>query len=266
MASIVHDTNFPADAPILLALDTSSRVTSIAVLRGRDLIGSFSVDGDEKRSERLWLDLQTLLEEAGLTINHVNLFGVCTGPGGFTGLRVGLAAVKGLAAATGKPVIGVSSLAATAFAARGDGPVCAMLKAYKGDVYSQLFSFDSGKPVALSAPLVSSAGEAVERVAQLDSVVFIGDGASENASLIHEIGGQRVIASEQRVPGSSWRIQPASAPLAEMVARLAALESARGDTQTAESLRACYVRPAEAETKLSLGLLGSKIKRSLGKE
>jgi len=222
--------------------------------------------GDEKRSERLWLDVQALLEKAALTIERVSLFGVCTGPGGFTGLRVGLAAVKGLAAATGKPVVGVTSLEATAFAASGQAPVCAMVNAYKGDVYSQLFSFDHGEPVALNAPLVSSAGEAVQRVAQRDCVVFIGDGAMENASLIHEIGGARMIEGEPTVPGSCWRIQPASAPLAETVARLAALRSARGEAETAESLRACYVRPAEAEIKLRMGLLGSKIKRSLGVE
>jgi len=264
--SILNEADFTTDAPILLALDTSSKVTSIAIARGREIIGSFSVRAEDNRSERLWLDVQALLDEVGLTIRSVNLFGVCTGPGGFTGLRVGLAAVKGLAAATGKPAVGVTSLAATAYEARGQAPVCALLNAYKGDVYSQLFSFDDGEPMALNAPLVSSVVEAVQRVAHLNNVVFIGDGAMANADIVQEVSGARLLEGEPIKLDNGWRIQPASEPLAAMIAQLAARQSARGETETAEGLRACYVRPAEAEIKLSLGLLGSKIKRSRSAE
>jgi tRNA threonylcarbamoyladenosine biosynthesis protein TsaB len=264
--SILNEADFTTDAPILLALDTSSKVTSIALARGREIIGSFSVRADDNRSERLWLDMQALLDEAGLTIKHVGLFGVCTGPGGFTGLRVGLAAVKGLAAATGKPAVGVTSLAATAYEARGEAPVCALLNAYKGEVYSQLFSFAEGEPVALNAPLVSSAVEAAQRVAHLNNVVFIGDGAIENADVVQEVGGARLREGGATKHDSDWRIQSASEPLAEKIAHLAARQSARGEVETAAGLRACYVRPAEAEIKLRLGLLGSKIKRSRSAE
>lgn len=258
----MNESDFKPAAPILLALDTSSKVTSIALARGCEIIRSFSVRADDNRSERLWRDMQALLQAAGLTIKSVNLFGVCTGPGGFTGLRVGLAAVKGLAAATGKPVVGVTSLAATVYEARGETPVCAMLSAYKGDVYSQLFSFDGGVPVALNAPLVASAIAAVQRVAHVTNVVFIGDGAMENAAIVDEVGGGRLRAGDATKPGGDWRLQPANEPLAEKIAQLAALRSVRGEMETAESLRACYVRPAEAELKLQMGLLGSKIRRS----
>src|SRR5207253_7252732 len=135
--------------------------TSIALTRGDRIVEPLAVDGDERRSERLWLDIGGLLERAGLGVEAIDLFGVCVGPGGFTGLRIGLAAVKGLASATDKPVAGVTSLEA-AMAAQGATTVCAMVGAYKGEVYWQLFTFDEGGlPVARSEPSVSTSTEAI---------------------------------------------------------------------------------------------------------
>ena len=126
----------------VLALDTSSRANIIAVSRGDKLLRSLTIPPDEKRSESLWSDVQSLLTEVGLAIDDIDLFAVCVGPGSFTGLRVGMAAVKGFSAASNKPIVGVTSLETMAFAAGSGRLVCSILTAYKGDVYSQLFSFD----------------------------------------------------------------------------------------------------------------------------
>lgn len=236
----------------------------MAIASGREVVGSFVVKADETRSERLWLDIQALLDNVGLMMSDVELFGVCVGPGNFTGLRVGISAVKGFAAATGKPIAGVTSLEAAAFAAKGATAVCAMINAYKGEVYSQLFEMDErGVPVALGEPLVSTAIVALERVAQLDNVAFIGDGAIDNADVIREVGRENEAAGKSN---GAWRIEQATTPVADQIARLAYLRFVRGETDTVESLRACYVRPAEAEIKLSLGLLGTKIQRSIKAE
>jgi tRNA threonylcarbamoyladenosine biosynthesis protein TsaB len=212
----------------------------------------------------LWLDVRALLDEVGLKMSDVDLFGVCVGPGNFTGLRVGISALKGFAAATGKPISGVTSLEAAASAAKGVTAVCAMVNAYKGEVYSQLFELDDeGVPVALSEPRVSTATEALERIAHIDDVTFVGDGAIDNADVIREVGRENEAAGKSI---GAWRIGHATAPAADQIARLAYLRFIRGETYTVESLRACYVRPAEAEVKLSLGLLGTKIRRSLKAE
>ena len=250
--------------PIILALDTSARETSIALARGGQIIEALVVAGDERRSERLWLDVEGLLQRAGLAVEAVDLFGICVGPGGFTGLRVGLAAVKGLAAATAKPVVGVTSLEAAAAPIEGliegAATVCAMVGAYKGEVYWQLFGFDDGGlPVARSAPLVSTSSEALSQVADLPDIVFIGDAVGTNVEAIRERAGARFV---EAASGEGWRIQPMIQPVAESVARVARLRWQRGAVGTAEGLQAVYVRPAEAEVKLSLGLLGSKIERS----
>ena len=260
----MNEADFKSGKPIIFALDTSSKITSMAIARGDGVIESFVVQADEKRSERLWLDVQALLDAAGFVISDIELFGVCTGPGNFTGLRVGISAVKGFAAATGKPVAGVTSLEAAASAAKEATTVCAMINAYKGEVYSQLFELnDRGVPVALNEPLVSTPVEAVERVAHLNEAAFIGDGAIANADVIREV------CRENRAAGQSndaFCVGQATEPVANRIARLAYLRFVQGETGTAENLRACYVRPAEAEIKLSLGLLGTKIRRSIKAE
>lgn len=240
---------FTVSEPVILSLDTSSKATSIAVSKGATLLNSTQTPPDEKRSEKLWTEIASLLAQAGLAVRDVDVFGVCRGPGGFTGLRVGMAAVKGLSTATNKPIVGISSLEAAAFAALPATLVCAMVNAYKGEVYSQLFSFDcDGAPVPQNEPMVSSFELALERVAGISEITYAGDGV-EDLDLAQAAAG--------------CALAPEARCCAEAIAKLAFLKYARGEVETPESLKACYVRPSEAEIRLSLGLLGSKIKRNI---
>src|SRR5713226_7373279 len=102
-----------------LAIDTSSTLTSLYIARENEVLGSLAVRMNDRRSERLWSQIDFLLMEIGLRIDDIDLFSVCTGPGGFTGIRVGMAAAKGFAMAARRPLIGVTSLEAIA-AAAGD--------------------------------------------------------------------------------------------------------------------------------------------------
>ena len=248
--------------PITLALDTSAKSTSLALTRGDEALALLSLAGDERRSERLWLDLDGLLRGAGMTIEAVELFGVCVGPGSFTGLRVGVAAAKGLAAAARRPLAGVTSLEAAAAQVGRASAVCAMVGAYKGEVYWQLFAVeDEGLPVALSEPLVSTSSEAVNRIVDLPELVFAGDAVESSVEAIREAAGSRFIEGAGE-SGRGWRVQPSARHSAEAVARVAVLKWQRGRLTSAEALQAVYVRPAEAEVKRALGLLGSKIERS----
>lgn len=250
--------DFTLAGQIILALDTSSKATSLAVARGATLLSSIRKPPDEKRSDTLWTDVKSMLAELGMTIDDIDVFAVCVGPGGFTGLRVGMAAVKGFAAATNKAIIGVTSLEAAACAASPSMYACAMVNAYKGEVYSQLFLLGvEGLPVAQNEPIVSTLEDALDRVADVKDLVFAGDGAEAGAEAIESRAALRAEAN--------WATKEIDRGVAEEVARLACMKDARGDRGTAESLKACYVSRAEAEIKLSLGLLGSKIKRSMNK-
>jgi tRNA threonylcarbamoyladenosine biosynthesis protein TsaB len=248
--------NATSSQPIILAVDTSSRVTSLAVAQGEKLLRSSGELRDEKRSETLWSEVQSLLEGLGKTISDVEVFGVCTGPGAFTGLRVGISAVKGFSAATNQPIVGVTSLEAAATAAGVEGPVCVMVNAYKGEVYSQLFSLDGDElPQPGNEPMVTSYQEALERVADLNELTIAGDAVEVGKEIIQEF------VSSHRKP--KWTLKESMHELAVAIAKLAYLRSSRGEFNSADALKACYVRPSEAEIKLSLGLLGSKIKRSM---
>jgi tRNA threonylcarbamoyladenosine biosynthesis protein TsaB len=230
-------------------------------MRGAEIIASLNEDFDEKRSEKLWLEIGRFLGEARISIDEVDLFAVCVGPGGFTGLRVGMAAALGLAAATGKPIIGISSLEAAA-ASAGDAPaVLAMTNAYRGEVYSQLFRCDRDcGPVAENEPLVSTFRDALDRVAHLEKLVFAGDAARENSDLIRELAGEIRRGESSELP-QAWVIQNSGTSFADEIARLAFLRLAKGEVGSPEGVKACYVRPTEAEIKLAKGLLGSKIER-----
>ncbi len=240
-------------SPLILSLDTSSKETSIALARGRELIESYAGDLEERRSERLWAEIGSMLDRAGVSIDEITLFAVCVGPGGFTGLRVGLAAAKGFAMATARPMAGVTSLEAAAFGHETGMNVYSMVNAYKGEVYCQLFKIDDeGIPVAAGKAEAVRIEEAIARVVHISPLVFTGDAVEEARALIEAGGDQK-----------EWAAQKPSAPLAVNVSSIASIRFRRGQLDLAEGLSASYIRPADAEVKLSQGLLGSKIQRNI---
>lgn len=229
-----------AAGPLILALDTSSPFTSLAIARGDRIIAALGTELSERRSERLWDQIDFLLGEAALKIDDVDLFAACAGPGGFTGLRVGIAAAKGFAAAMKKPAIGITSLEAVAFAARPAPAVCSVVNAYRGEVYAQLFSIGrDGTPIPVNEPLILRPEEVPGLVPKGEEAVFAGDG-------VDGVLASRTAAVE------GWTIAKGSPFLADQIARLAFLKFLRGLGE-GDTLRACYVRPSDAEIKLSLG-------------
>jgi hypothetical protein len=109
-----------------------------------------------------------------------------------------------------------------------------------------------------NAPMASTLEEAIERLADTNELVFAGDGAEAEAEAIRR-------ASDARGK-NGWSINQSERSPAENITRLAFLSYEGGDVQTPATLKACYVRASEAEIKLSMGLLGSKIKRSMKPE
>jgi tRNA threonylcarbamoyladenosine biosynthesis protein TsaB len=235
--------------PLVFALDTSSKTTSMAVARGEKLLRFAVADHGDARSEKLWTDIESLLSGEGFSVRDIDLFSVCVGPGGFTGLRIGVAASKGLAQAAGKPIAAITSLEAAAVEGWPSPIVCAMVNAYKGEAYWQLFSFDGARPVAASEPQVSSVEKAIEELSGIEGLTIVCDAT--------------VALMDDR---TAWSIKRYDGTLADKVAKLGLVKYLRGEVATPESLRACYVRRAEAEVKLELGVLGSKIERSRRQE
>ena len=106
---------------ISLALDTATRTGSVALASDNTLVGWLSGDPERTHGERLPGDLLACLVAHAVTLADVDLFAVCTGPGSFTGLRVGLATMQGLALAAGRPLVGIPTLEALAHAGLEQG-------------------------------------------------------------------------------------------------------------------------------------------------
>ena len=232
---------------VVLALDTTVRSGSVAVLRGGDVLVERVGDPLVPHGRRLPGDILAGLHEAGLTVADVELYGVASGPGAFTGLRVGIATVQGLAFAHGRPVAAVSALDALAHAAlshprTGAGTLIApWMDAARGEVFSGLFEVAEDSEVRLisiEGPAVASPDATLVRwQAWLGGrqVIFVGEGALSYRSRIEVSQGDRadIVA-----------VAPA---IAVTIGRLAAGLAAAGGAGPPHAVRPLYVRRPDAE-------------------
>ena len=166
-----------------LALDSSGAAASAAVTDGEKMLSSFSVSSAEKHSSTLLPMAELALECAGKTVSDVGLFAVVVGPGSFTGVRIGVSLVKGLAFGSGKPIAAVSSLEALAYNLRGLGGIaCPVMDARRGQFYNALFR--DGK--RLTEDRLISAADLEKELASFDCPVYMaGDGYALARTLVH---------------------------------------------------------------------------------
>lgn len=231
---------------LILALDTTSRAGSLAVIRDGELVHEMSGDPALTHGQRLPLEFARACEAAGVLLRDIELFAVAAGPGSFTGLRVGIAAVQGLAMALDRRVVPVSTLeAVAATAADTDSAVAAWVDAQRGEVFAQLFREPRKRPGTPDfagawppdTPPISATPQAVleawrERV-PLDTVTFLGDGAVRYADRI-----RAVVGPDARIAGAAGR-------LAGAIGMLAAAEPHRAVLPHA--IVPIYVRRSDAE-------------------
>jgi len=141
-------------APIVLALDSSTDLLGVGLLRGDDLLYAHVQKLPRPTSEGLLPLTVAALEAAGLTKSDLSLVAVATGPGSFNGIRGGIAAAEGVALGLGIPIVGISTLEAMAHQwTHGDRAVCAMLNAGRGEVYYALYGQDLDETPAIGDPI-----------------------------------------------------------------------------------------------------------------
>jgi tRNA threonylcarbamoyladenosine biosynthesis protein TsaB len=220
---------------VILALDSSAAEGSAAVLRDGRVTAVRAGDGSRTHGERLPSELMTILGSQQLAPRDVDLFAVSIGPGSFTGLRVGIASIQGLALANGKLVVPVSTFDALAWQAGRDGSaVAAWIDARRGEVFAALYSVDGRMlrdPTSL-APAATLDAWAPE-LARLTRVRFVGDGAVRYRSDIEGRLGARAV------------LQAAEPELAGAIAEIAAREPSRAVRPHA--VVPLYVRRPDAE-------------------
>ena len=122
---------------IILAIESSALTASVAVCDGERLLGEYTLNNGNTHSETLLPMAEALLKSLNLTVQQIDLFAVAAGPGSFTGVRIGVATLKGLAFATQKPCVGVSTLEALAYNFPvPKGLICPVMNARRKQVYA----------------------------------------------------------------------------------------------------------------------------------
>jgi tRNA threonylcarbamoyladenosine biosynthesis protein TsaB len=228
---------------LILALDTSSPSGSIAILRDEKVIGVVSTTGDETYSSRMFRQLEFLLAELKLSHGDFDLFAVNSGPGSFTGLRVGLTAAKGWAEVYAKPAAPISGLEAVAAQSRGGSMVVPVLDARRGQVY---FGFYRRPVTGLMPGRLVREGD--DRVATPEEFLSALRGLPESA-------GMAIVTPELDIAGKlashseigDIPVERVSNVLASVIGALALERARRGETVDALALDANYVRRSDAE-------------------
>ena len=221
---------------LILALDTTTRAGSVAVTDDDRVLTLLAGDESRTHGERLPAEIATALDCAGVTREQLDLLAVAAGPGGFTGLRIGLAAMQGLAMTLNKPVVGVSTL--NALAAQVDAPVAFVvpwMDAQRGDVFAAVV--DGASKRSVQPPVADHPASVLERWRAClagQQAIFIGDAVSRDAELIARAGNGR------------WTIRIPD-PLAPQIAHLGRELAQQGRAGAPHALTPLYVRRPDAE-------------------
>ena len=218
----------------ILAVDTTSSQGSIALLEGDDVRGLASFTADRDHAQRLLPELDALLTSLGMSLSEIEGYAVTVGPGSFTGIRIGIATVEGLSFATGRPMVGVSALEATAYRYRcHHGLIAPLLDARRGEIFGALFRSDGGSLELILEPVCQRPEAFLARM-PLQPVLFAGSGLAICQSLVWETLGERAQFAE-----------PFTA-LAEEVARIGKRRLEKGQATPLGGLGALYLRPSDA--------------------
>jgi tRNA threonylcarbamoyladenosine biosynthesis protein TsaB len=218
---------------LVLALDTTTRGGSAAILRNAVVIAERVGDPERTHGERLPTELIRVLDEAGVRIDDVDLFAVAAGPGSFTGLRVGIATAQGLAMARGRRVVPVSTLDALARAGtNAHRPIAAWMDAQREEIFAALYAPD-GRDVLIAAQSARP-GDVLDAwgAAGVHEAVFVGDGAVRYRDVILSRTGE----------GATIVPPP---PLAGLIGQIAAADPSRAVLPHA--VVPIYVRKSDAE-------------------
>jgi tRNA threonylcarbamoyladenosine biosynthesis protein TsaB len=233
----------------ILALDTATKSCSVAVMNAGSLAAELITLNDETHSKHLMKLVRKVLEMASLGVGELEGLAVTIGPGSFTGLRIGISTIKGMAHALDKPVVGISSLDALAWQCVDCSfLICALLDARKGEVYSATYRFRDKTLTQISREAATTPIAAVEAIKE--PCIFIGNGAElYRGDITTKLGDCAYFAPEGQ------HIIRASS-----VGFLSMQRFITHDTIDVASLVPHYIRKSDAELNLAKTMLAKELK------
>lgn len=219
---------------LILAFESSAKPASVALVQDGRLLSQYTQCSALTHSRTLLPMAEDMLKNAELSLADVDLLAVAHGPGSFTGIRIGVSAVKGLAWAGDKPCVGVSTLEAMAWNGIGfEGYVCPVMDARRSQVYNAIFKIENGCPVRVSEDRPIALEELVSEVRELgEPVLLVGDGAELTKKYFDEHGIESRIAPENIRWQSAWGVAMAAQSM---------------KPGTADELLPVYLRLSQAE-------------------
>jgi tRNA threonylcarbamoyladenosine biosynthesis protein TsaB len=221
----------------ILAIDTSTRVGSIAVVQGSLLKAQQILNVSATHNQRLLPGIERILADAGWSLDDLDGFAVSLGPGSFTGLRIGLSIIKGLAWATSKPLAGIPTLdALAANVSFVPHKICPILDARKGEIYTAFYrQGDGGIPRRLTSYMAIKPEQLLALISE--TTVLIGDGLLSYGDYLKRELGSRLVVPPPHL----------SVIYASSVAWLGWHRLRSGESDDVSTCTPLYVRPSEAE-------------------
>jgi len=218
---------------LILAFDTSSKTASVAILNDRAILYDVLINSGLNHSEVLLPAIEQACSQTRVKISEIDLFACTMGPGSFTGLRIGASTLKGFMLATGKPAVGVSSLAALALNADNRSKIiCSVMDAGRGQVYVAYFKYTEGND------LEQLGQEQIVNPSDIDrdqNTILVGDGAVRYADAIRAKKQNIILASQHHCRSSS-------------VGLLGKVKYDRGELLDVDQCVPLYLRSSDAET------------------
>lgn len=226
----------------LLALDTATEHCGVGLAVDGRMSVELGLSHGQTHARYLMAGVRAVLELAGIALEEVDAFAVTRGPGSFTGLRIGISTVKGMALAWEKPMVGVSSLAVLAHQADvAQGLICPMIDARRKEVYWSLYRQNRGGIEQIEPEQVGPAARAAEKINA--PCMFVGNGAL----------AYRQILNENLHQPACWVSTTNSALRIGWVARLAWERLEKQGPDDVRTLSPAYLRKSDAELNSVVG-------------
>ncbi|MGL4741125.1 MAG: tRNA (adenosine(37)-N6)-threonylcarbamoyltransferase complex dimerization subunit type 1 TsaB [Sarcina sp.] len=224
---------------LILCVDSSSTTATCALVNENQILAEINLNSKREHSAIVMDLIDELLQSYKLSIKDVDVFAISEGPGSFTGLRIGMASIKGLAFGTNKPCISISTLDTLAYnAIMFDGIICPIIDALRDNVYSNLYKVENGALISISeASCIAITDLIAELKNKKEKIIFVGDGVAKHKERIKE-----------DLPNAVFAPLNALYPKASSLGEIAIKKMANGETCTPNDFNPIYLKKTQAET------------------
>lgn len=223
---------------LVLSVDSSSSTATCALVKDDEVLGEINLNNKKQHSVILMDLIDTLLKEYHIEINSLDGFVISRGPGSFTGLRIGMATLKGLAFGSNKPLTSISTLDALAYnVVSFNGIICPIMDALRENVYTCLYKSENNSLISLIEENCLSISELVDILKEKNlPIIFVGDGVSKHKDFLKE-----------NLPNCIFAPNHSNFPKASSVGELGIKKIKDGIMEDLDSINPIYLRKSQAE-------------------